>query len=138
MKLLTLVFTLSLIPLTSSYAMEICSGPNRAARKVTCLVDGDTGWEKGKKWRLQHIDTPELSRPQCRQEKQKGEAALHRLSELMAPGYTLQYSGNKDRTSDRRDLVTVRLSDGRDAGQVLIKEGLAQPWPNTGNVWCDH
>ena len=33
-------------------------------------------------------------------------------------------------------LAKVRLADGRDAGQVLIHEGMAQAWPNTGNRWC--
>jgi hypothetical protein len=27
--------------------------------------------------------------------------------------------------------------DGRDAGDVLMAEHLAQPWPNRGNVWCE-
>jgi hypothetical protein len=26
-------------------------------------VDGDTGWELGVKWRLTHVDTPELTSP---------------------------------------------------------------------------
>lgn len=42
----------------AAYALEICTGPDRAERKVTCLVDGDTGWEAGVKWRLVDVDTP--------------------------------------------------------------------------------
>src|SRR5690606_633665 len=53
-------------------AIEICSGGNRAARKVTCLVDADTGWERGVKWRLLDIDTPEISRPECPRELEIG------------------------------------------------------------------
>ncbi|MBD8555582.1 thermonuclease family protein [Rhizobium sp. CFBP 8762] len=101
------------------------------------MVDGDTGWQNGKKWRLLDIDTPETSRPECKAEGHTGKAALNRLAGLMANGYQLQYSGSKDRTSDRRDLVRIRLHDGRDAGEVLIQERLAQPWPNTGNIWCN-
>lgn len=33
-----------------------------------------------------------------------------------------------------RDLVTITLSDGRDAGKVLMSEGLAQCWPNDGDA----
>jgi hypothetical protein len=33
-------------------------------------------------------------------------------------------------------LVRVQLANGRDAGEVLIAEGLAQPWLNKGNRWC--
>ncbi|HEV7433938.1 MAG TPA: thermonuclease family protein [Pseudorhizobium sp.] len=117
-------------------AIEFCSGGNRTARKVTCLVDADTGWERGVKWRLLDIDTPEISRPECRRELEIGNQATERLRQLMAGGYSIEDSGQKDRTSDRRALVRITLPDGRDAGQLLISEGLAQPWPNKGNKWC--
>jgi endonuclease YncB( thermonuclease family) len=55
---------------------------------------------------------------------------------LMSGGYRLEDSGRKDQTSDRRALVRIFLPDGRDAGQILIKEGLSQLWPNRGNKWC--
>ena len=117
-------------------AIDLCSGGNRAERKVTCLVDGDTGWERGVKWRLLDIDTPETFEAECDREKQIGEKAKLRLQALMAGGYRLADSGGKDRTSERRYLMRVILSDGRDAGQVLLREGLAQRWPNKGNRWC--
>ncbi|MEO1749922.1 MAG: hypothetical protein AAFR27_15140 [Pseudomonadota bacterium] len=44
---------------SDAYALDICTGGDRAARKVTCLVDGDTGWQNGVKWRLEGVDTPE-------------------------------------------------------------------------------
>lgn len=121
---------------TTSYAIEECTGDDRAARKVTCVVDGDTLWEKGKKLRMLEIDAPETFGAACERERQMGEAAKNRLIALMERGYRIRYSGEKDRTSDKRDLVEVILSDGRDAGQVLIREGLAQAWPNKGNKWC--
>ena len=53
---------------TAEYSyIPICSGGNRRARKVTCLVDGDTGWEHGVKWRLKSVDTPEISKPEMQQ-----------------------------------------------------------------------
>lgn len=119
-----------------AYAIDICTGGNRAARKVTCLVDGDTGWQDGVKWRLLEIDTPETFEAECPAEKQMGEKAKLRLQSLMAGGYRLADSERKDRTSERRALVRVILPDGRDAGRVLLEEGLAQPWPNKGNIWC--
>src|SRR5688572_18991541 len=45
--------------------VPICAGGLRAAHRVTCLVDGDTGWESGVKWRLSGVDTPELTLPGC-------------------------------------------------------------------------
>jgi len=100
------------------------------------LVDADTGWERGVKWRLLDIDAPEISKPECWQEFTLGNRATKRLQQLMAKGYRLADSGKADRTSDKRALVRVILADGRDAGRVLISEGLAQPWPNRGNRWC--
>lgn len=129
-----LAFTVVLAPAPSS-ALEMCRGGDRAARKVTCVVDGDTVWVKGVKMRLLDIDAPEMH-GQCEAETQRATEAADRLAALMASGYSVEGSGRKDRTSDRRALVHIRLADGRDAGAALIEEGLAQPWPNKGNVWC--
>lgn len=121
----------------SAHAIEICSGGNRAARKFTCVVDGDTVWQEGVKMRLLEIDTPETFEAQCDREKALGEKAKLRLQALMSKGYRVDDSGAKDRTSDHRNLVHIILPDARDAGSVLIQEGLAQQWPNKGNRWCD-
>jgi endonuclease YncB( thermonuclease family) len=112
----------------------ICRGGNREARKVTCLVDGDTGWENGIKWRLQDIDTPELNAPDCSNELRKATQARDRLRQLMNGGYQLEWTGSSG--SYGRKLVHIRLKDGRYAGDVLKAEGLAQSWPNFGNMWC--
>jgi endonuclease YncB( thermonuclease family) len=100
-------------------------------------VDGDTIWQNGIKMRMLDIDTPETFGAACGNEREIGEAAKKRLIVLMSQGYRIDNSGEKDRTSDRRDLVRVILKDGRDAGRVLISEGLAQKWPNNGNRWCE-
>jgi endonuclease YncB( thermonuclease family) len=122
---------------TPAAAIEICTGENRAERKVTCVVDGDTIWQNGVKMRLLEIDTPETFEAQCDREKHLGEKAKLRLHALMSNGYRLADSGTKDQTSDQRNLVHVILPDGRDAGKVLVREGLAQQWPNKGNRWCN-
>lgn len=101
----------------------------------TCIVDGDTGWQDGRKWRLTAIDAPELSNSECPRERELGQQSTTRLIELMTNGYRIVWSGRDDRYG--RALVDVQLADGRDAGAVLISEGLAQPWPNTGNIWCE-
>ncbi|MEF2549148.1 thermonuclease family protein [Aurantimonas sp. E1-2-R+4] len=114
--------------------LPVCSGGNRAARKLTCIVDGDTGWERGVKWRALDVDTPEIGKPECAAERRLGEKARDRLRQLMGSGYTIEWTGGKGKFG--RELARVRLTDGRDAGQVLIQEGLSQPWPNEGNKWC--
>ncbi|MBX9862326.1 MAG: thermonuclease family protein [Hyphomicrobium sp.] len=101
----------------------------------TCLVDGDTGWLDGTKWRMQGIDAPEMEdKAECKAEREKATTSLERLMQLMADGYTIKTSGRNDKYG--RALVDVVLGDGRNAGGVLIQEGLAQRWPNDGNVWC--
>jgi len=133
---LALASALMAMFVTDANAIDVCKGGFRAARKVTCLVDGDTGWENGEKWRMLDIDTPETQKAACPAELEKGKEALRRLQILMSTNeYGLDYNGKADR--NKRLLVRVILSDGRDAGEVLIAEGLAQPWPNKGNVWCE-
>ena len=38
------------------------------------------------------------------------------------------------RVWDRKPMP--RRACGTDAATVLMDEGLAQSWPNTGNIWC--
>jgi endonuclease YncB( thermonuclease family) len=117
-------------------SIDICRGGNRKARRATCIVDGDTGWENGVKWRLYSVDTPELSSPACSNERRTGIAARDRIRDLMSGGYRMEWIGSSGTYG--RKLVRIRLANGRYAGQVLIQEGLAQPWPNSGNVWCNY
>lgn len=104
--------------------------------RKTCLVDADTGWQDGTKWRFEGVDAPEMDdKAECAAEREKAAKALGRLKSLMTEGYAISDSGRKDKFG--RSLVKVALLDGRDAGNLLISEGLARAWPNTGNVWCD-
>ncbi|GGD12852.1 hypothetical protein GCM10011335_14620 [Aureimonas glaciei] len=121
-------------PSVIARSVPVCSGGDRAKRKVTCLVDGDTGWHDGMKWRTAGIDTPEIDHAACPRERQIGTRARDRLRQLMSAGYALDRQGSDNHG---RALVTITLGDGRDAGQVLIDEGLSQAWPNSGNPWCD-
>jgi endonuclease YncB( thermonuclease family) len=57
-----------------------------------------------------------------------------RLAALMSSGYRVVWSGRYDKYN--RALVDIELSAGRSAAQVLLDEGLAQGWPNVGNIWC--
>ena len=104
-------------------------------QRRTCLIDGDTGRDKGEKWRLISIDTPELSEPECDNERRLAVAARDRLRTLLADGYRIRASGRHD--PHGRSLVDIELADGRDVSRILLTEGLAQKWPNRGNIWCD-
>ncbi len=111
--------------------IALCYGQPRNS----CLIDGDTGRDKGKKWRLVSIDAPELSEPGCENEKRLALAARDRLQQLLSGGYRIRPSGRDD--PHGRALIDIELSDGRDVSRILLQEGLAQRWPNRGNVWCD-
>jgi micrococcal nuclease len=81
------------------------------------------------------FDTPELSQPKCQQELELARAAKARYQELLDTGVTVLDSGERDRYG--RPLVSVRLRDGRFAGDILIAEGHARPWfPNVEHDWC--
>jgi len=101
----------------------------------TCLIDGDTGRDNGKKWRLISIDAPELAEPGCDNERRLAIAARNRLQELLSGAYRIRPNGRDD--PNGRALVDILLPDGRDVGHVLMDEGLAQKWPNRGNIWCE-
>jgi len=129
------IYSRPVSPLARNFsAIPICTGWDHALRHATCLVDGDTGWEHGVKWRLSDVDTPEISSPGCSSELHQGLAARDRLQSLMAAGYTINWLGRTDRYN--RQLVNVTLSDGRDAGRVLLGERLARPFPNSQKAWC--
>lgn len=115
------------------FAMPPCTNGRHAPPTGSCVIDGDSGWLEGLQWRLEGIDAPEIGNPDCPAERRAGERAKQRLAELLGDGFTAA-RGRNDRFS--RQLVKFRLTDGRDAGTVLIGEGLAQKWPNSGNRWC--
>lgn len=133
-KALSLVLLGFLLASVPAQAIEICKGGNRAARKVTCVYDGDGIWVNGVKMRLKDIDAPEIEHHECARELQLGIRSRDRLAQLMSEGFDIDDTRKKGFYG--RELVYVILRDGRDAGQVLLSEGLAQRWPNTGNVWC--
>ena len=61
--------------------------------------------------------------------------AKARLAQILEGGVTVEASGRRDIYG--RELVRLRLADGRTAGAVLIAEGLAAPWkPGDRNDWC--
>lgn len=121
-----------------------------AAAILSCTplkaVDGDTIACSGQNMRLigdgvpfkTGIDTPEISRARCERERFLGKEAKKRLAELLKdPGVQIEDTGSRDRTSDRRPLVRVRLGDGRLAENILLAEGLAIIWrPNVKRPWC--
>lgn len=110
------------------------------------VVDGDTVKCDGQLLRLlgggtpyvSGVDTPELRKWKCEKERKLAKLARYRLKELI-DGQPLKIEAlGRDSTESRRPLVNIYLPDGREVGQVLLKEGFAREWhPDRVNNWCD-
>ncbi len=114
-----------------SASFPLCGGGARQ----TCVVDGDTFWLGGQKYRIADIDTPEVSEPQCAAEKALGDRATQRLAELLnaGPFVLAPYERDIDRYGRKLRIVT---RDGASLGQALVAEGLARRWDGARHPWC--
>ncbi|PZU58917.1 MAG: nuclease [Sphingobium sp.] len=131
-------------PLTSApVALRTDSGDMSSARfglchtggGTNCVVDGDTFWFAGVKYRIADIDTPETHGPHCAEEAALGARATERLQSLLNAGpFTL---ASVDRDTDRygRKLRVV-TRDGASLGGTLVDEGLAREWGGRREPWC--
>lgn len=102
---------------------------------TNCVVDGDTFWLAGEKYRIADIDTPETHPPRCESEAELGQRATERLRALLNQGpFSLESS---ERETDRygRNLRVV-TRDGHSIGAMLVSEGLARPWEGSRRPWC--
>ena len=107
-----------------------------SAKRINCVVDGDTFWMNGEKIRIADIDTPELSPPRCAREKALGLQAKQELQNLLNAGsFELAGWGSSDRDRYGRKLRTV-TRNGQSIGKALIAKGLARPWEGSRRSWC--
>lgn len=108
------------------------------------VYDGDTVRCDGQRLRLlgegvvdvRGIDTPELSKWKCEKERRLAKIAKARLKQLI-DGKRVKIVSFGPGRGDTRPLVNIYLPDGREAGQILLKEGHARVWlPRQKNDWC--
>ena len=101
------------------------------------VVDGDTVKVGAVSWRLMGYDCPETYYARCDSERQRGDAATRRLEQLLAGAKKADLIA--DRRIDRygRTLGHLRV-DGKDVGDILIREGLCVPYSGRGKRrdWC--
>ncbi|MDO9368048.1 MAG: thermonuclease family protein [Sphingopyxis sp.] len=106
-----------------------------SGRGRNCVVDGDTFWFAGDKYRIADIDTPETHPARCAEEAALGEAATGRLREwLNAGAFSLQSARRDVDPYDRKLRIVTRR--GESVGSVLVAEGLARPWEGSRRPWC--
>ncbi|AKM11699.1 nuclease [Croceicoccus naphthovorans] len=116
---------------TLSATFALCGGGNRS----DCVVDGDTFWLAGEKYRVLDINTPETSTPRCDREYELGQAATRRFIELLNAGPFRLESGAEE--TDRYGRKLRRVMRGQQSlGDVLVAEGLAENWQGFRRDWC--
>lgn len=116
---------------TPAMAIEMCgSGP-----RVNCVVDGDTFWLNGEKYRAMGYDTPEPTTNLCGgdEERRLATQASQRLLQLFNETEITVERHGRDRYD--RILATLR-SNGEDVGGILVREGLARSYPDGCEFWC--
>jgi endonuclease YncB( thermonuclease family) len=112
--------------------LTMCSSEPR----INCVVDGDTLYLSGTKIRLEGYDTPEPVSNICggAVERELAAKASARLLELLNGNeWTISFTGKKGNYG--RLLATIHI-DGRNVGDILIKERLARQWPHGDEFWC--
>lgn len=102
---------------------------------TNCVVDGDTFWFHGVKYRVADIDTPETHGPRCPAEAALGAQATRRLQTLMNAGAFSLVRGDRDTDRYGRSLRIVTRS-GESLGGMLVAEGLAREWDGARHPWC--
>lgn len=100
-----------------------------------CVVDGDTFWFRGEKYRIADIDTPETHGPRCGAEGELGARATQRLQALMNAGPFSLERGERDVDRYGRALRVVTRG-GESIGAMLVAEGLARSWDGSRHPWC--
>lgn len=108
--------------------MPLCG----SGKRRNCVVDGDTFWLEGAKYRIANIDTPEL-KGKCGAEQVMAKRARQRLAEEMSGrSVKVQVTGTDPYG---RKLVIISDASG-DIGERLIGDGLAEAWGGPFIDWC--
>src|SRR5690606_10038046 len=110
-----------------------------AVFQAPTAIDGDTIVIGGEHIRIANIDTPEIHHAQCDAEKRLGEVAKRRMGQLLLSGKITILRGDPadGRLKDRYGrTLAILLIDGRDAGGIMIEEGLARQWTGRREPWC--
>ena len=122
------------------------SGPISAT--LTHIIDGDTIGVVLTPWlftsvrtnvRIAGVDTPEIRRPKCEEERAKGHLAVEHITQLLGAGDDGPVIVLTDITPDKfggRVVAQVQTASGINIGQSLLIAGLAQPYDGgTKPLW---
>ncbi|WP_243693164.1 thermonuclease family protein [Sphingomonas sp. PP-CC-3A-396] len=106
------------------------------AKRIDCMVDGDTFWMAGTKIRIADIDTPETHPPRCAREARLGQAATLKMQALLNAGPFTLTPIKRDVDRYGRKLRIVERG-GVSLGAVLVRHGLARRYGGgKRSPWC--
>lgn len=106
------------------------------AKRIDCMVDGDTFWMAGTKIRIADIDTPETHPPRCAREARLGQAATRKMQALLNAGPFTLVPIKRDVDRYGRKLRLVERG-GVSLGAVLVRHGLARRYGGgKRSPWC--
>ena len=128
------LFVVFVITVATLVAIDLY-GP--ASASIT-VIDGDTVERAGVRHRLIGIDAPEISEAQCPKERALGRTAAQRLREMIETAGKVDLWPEGDAKDTYGRQLSYLIIDGRDAGEMLIAEGLAHPYHarETRGGWC--
>ncbi|TAN00822.1 MAG: hypothetical protein EPN45_13780 [Rhizobiaceae bacterium] len=127
-KFAIIIISCAFITPAAATEWPVCHGGNRAARHVTCVVDGDTWWRDGVKFRMACVDAIEI-------DDERGIEARDELRKLLsrpdAEVRDLNLTGHY-----RRELAIINVGDTT-AGRILVEKRLAvkKDYRDT-RQWC--
>jgi micrococcal nuclease len=99
-----------------------------------CVIDGDTFRTETETVRLADIETPEIFTSACPAERQRGEAAMRRLTALLSAGpFALEETASDEDEVGHKLRVVTR--GGESLGLTLVAEGLARE-RDDARSWC--
>ncbi|MES3151211.1 thermonuclease family protein [Sphingomonas faeni] len=106
------------------------------AKRIDCMVDGDTFWMAGTKIRIADIDTPETHPPRCAREARLGQAATVKMQALLNAGPFTLTPIKRDVDRYGRKLRIVERG-GESLGAMLVRHGLARHYGGgKRSGWC--
>jgi len=137
LKQIAIAITLALNAFPSAgWADPVHSYPNLSicgsAKRITCVVDGDTLWIRGEKFRLANINTAETN-GRCRHERELAARATQMIRAILASEPFVVTRTGRDHYG--RTLATIRNGRG-DVGHMLVAKGLAHEWRGRKESWC--
>ena len=131
-----------LVSFWSVAAMAACAAApiSGAPTRIDRVVNGDTVWAGGVKYRIKNLDAPEVHKNpkhgyKCAAEKIRGDAATDMAKALlMDVDVTLINDDQEDVYG--RTITEIRLANGRMFSDVMIQHGFARKWTGKKSDWC--